>query len=205
MRLFNCSLPSKERQLVHLEPGDPKSIVMKFVPLKRESRRCFIVLSNIELGDLVLSVSASVKHPQPILPQSNCLSSFTIVNPQTKTLHLKVHAGQSVEEEIVINSSNIAFENAILEISKWEMSGEELRRRQLTESLRYAALTTAIATLGLDNKVKTYKDDQSGESEVLFFSVHGSDMEHFSLPEEIAVPANNNGNNYCEGYMHTCP
>lgn len=195
MHLFKSCLPYTESggQLVCLEPGEAEPILMKFVALKQDSRRCFIVLSNKDLGDLVLSINAVVKHPQPMLPHSNCLSSFTVINPQTKTLHLKVHAGQCVQEEIVIDSNNIAFENAILEISKWEMPEAELRRRQLTESLRYAALTTAISTLGLGNELKMCEDEKSVDSDVLCFSVHGSDTEHFSLPDKIAVPAKNNG------------
>lgn len=193
MQLFNCNLPQGQSRTLKLEPNESKLIPIQFVPLKPDPRQCFVILSDPKVGDVVFSLTSTIKHPQPILPRTKHLNPHTVVNRETRTLHLKVHAGQSIQEEIVIHSSNEAFERAILEISKWQMSAVELRRRQLTESLRYAALSTAITTLGLESKVKTYQDDQSGESEMLHFTVQGSDQEHFTLPELVAVPAYSNG------------
>ncbi len=113
------------------------------------------------------------------------------MNLQTKTLHLNVHAGQKIEEELVIYSNNEAFESAVLEMSQWGMSKEELTRRQLTHSLRYAALSTAVAALGLEGTSKNDRDHQGSKN--LHFSVHVSDDEHFKLPSKIAVPAKSSG------------
>ena len=182
MQLFNSPV-----RTVHLEPHQPIPITIQFVPLKMEPRHCAVVLSHHDLGEIVLSITASVKLPYPIVPQSNLLNPHTIVNKQSKTVHLKVHAGQAVEEEVVIASRNPSFEKAVLEISKWGMSPTELKHRVLSESLHYAALSTAIATLRLDKKPMTYKDSLSEEPDCLTFKVNGNNA-YFSLPSVISVP-----------------
>ena len=188
MQQFHCALSQ-----VTINPNEEKLIPVKFVPLKTTPIRCFMVLSDPSVGDLVLSLTSTVQSPRPSLPHTNHLNPHTLVNTHTHTLHLKVHAGQAMQEELVIHSSNKAFESALLEMSQWGMSDEELRRRKLTQSLRYASLSTAIAALGLETSTKRCQDYQSGESEVLYFTVQVSDQEHFALPEKIAVPAKNSG------------
>ena len=187
MQLFHSSSPS-----VHLEPGQPTQIGIQFVPLQLEPRHCAVVLSNSKLGEIVLSVASSIKLPYPMVPETRFLNPQTIVNQQTKTVHLKAHAGQTVQEEIVIHSQNLSFENAILEISKWGMAATELKRRCLSQSLRYAALTTAITTLGLDDNPRSYKDNLTEESAKLPFTIEGSN-EYFSLPEALTIPATQRG------------
>lgn len=188
MQLFHSKSTS-----VRLEPGQPTQIGIQFVPLKLEPRHCAVVLSNDKLGELVLSIASSVKLPYPMIPETRFLSPQTIVNQQTKTVHLKTHAGQAVQEEIVIHNQNTAFERAILEISKWGMGDTELRRRSLSQSLRYAALTNAVAALGLDDNPHTYKDRPTDESAaVLSFAVEGG-SEFFSLPDVLAVPVSQTG------------
>ena len=140
----------------------------------------------------MLSVSASVKRPYPLLPQSRYLDSHTTVNNKTKTLHLKAHAGQTIREELVIQSRNPSFESAALDISKWGMDSKELERRSLSGSLKYAALCTAVATLDLDSKNKTYWDSLPQESDKLIFLVEGGDQ-YFILPKSVVVPADQNG------------
>jgi len=186
MQLFN---PVKS--MVHLQPGQPALVRIQFVPLKMEPRYCVVVLSNAELGEVVLSIAATVKLPCPVVPHSQFSNSHTVVNEQTRTIHLKAHAGQTVEEGIMIYSRNVAFEDAMLVISRWGMSDIELKRRHLSESLQYATLSTAVATLGLDDTPKTYKDT-SEDANKLVFSVQGGD-EYFSLPEVVAVPADPKG------------
>lgn len=149
-------------------------------------------MSDQHLGDIVALLASTVQSPRPTLPCTNSLNPHTLVNPHTRTLHLKVHAGQTIEEELVVHSNNEAFESAVLEMSQWGMSREELTRRQLTHSLRYAALSTAVAALGLEGTSKN--DDRERQmSEMLHFTVHVSDEEHFKLPHEIAVPAKSSG------------
>ena len=187
MELFNSPASA-----IHLEPGQHTKIRIQFIPLRMEPRHCAIILSNSKLGEIVLSIAASVKMPYPTIPHSRLLDQYTIVNEQTKTMHLKVHAGQTVHEDLVIHSRNAAFENAILEISKWGMSNTELKRRALSNSLQFAALSTAVTTLRLDDRPKTYKDNLTEESGRLVFSVK-TNSEYFSLPETISLPADAKG------------
>ena len=186
MQLFN---PVKT--MVHLQPGQPALVRIQFVPLKMEPRYCVVVLSNAGLGEVVLSIAATVKLPCPIVPHSQFSNPHTVVNEQTRTIHLKAHAGQTVEEGIMIYSRNVAFEDAMLVISRWGMSNVELKHRHLSESLQYATLSMAVATLGLDDRPKTYQDS-SEDANKLVFSAEGGD-EYFSLPEVVAVPADPKG------------
>ena len=178
---------------IHLESGHSAAIVLKFVPLTLRPRHCAIVLKNKCLGDIVLSVYATVKHPKPIIPESRFLHSATVVNSQTRTLHLKTHAGQTINEEIIICRNNAAFENAMLEICKWHMSPLEMKRRNLSKSFKYAILSTAIATLGMDNESKSCKDGLQEGSEKIVFSVEGNDSEHFKFPQEVSLLVKSGG------------
>lgn len=189
MHVFELAVQS----WLYLEPGHTVVLTLKFLPLKLEPRHCAIVLKNKELGDIILSVYATVKHPKPIVPECKCLNSSTVVNTQTRTLHLKAHAGQRMDEEIIIHSNNVAFENAMLEISKWDMSSVELKRRILSKSLKYAALSTAIDTLGMDEESKEHKHQLLEGCERIVFSVEGSDTKHFQFPKEVSLSASNKG------------
>ena len=182
-----------DQSQIHLEPGYTTILTLKFVPLKFRARHCAIILRNKKLGDIVLSVYATVKHPKPILPESRCLNSSTIVNTQSRTLHLKANAGQTVDEEIIITRNNVAFENAMLEVSKWGMSDLEIKRRILSESFKSAILSTAIATLGLDHEPNSCNDQVAEGSEKIVFFVEGSDNKHFSHPTEVYLSANSGG------------
>ena len=180
------------KNTVHLQPGQPAPVKVQFTPLKMEPRYCAVVLSSTKLGDIVLSIASTVKLPRPILPHSQFSNPHTVVNKQTRTVHLKAHAGQTVEEGIVIFSRNPAFEDTMLVISRRDMSDIELKRRHLSESLRCAALSTAVATLDLDDRPKTYRDNVAEDDNKLVFSVEGGN-EYFSLPEVVAVPADPKG------------
>ena len=73
MQLFN---PVKS--MVHLQPGQPALVRIQFVPLKMEPRYCVVVLSNAGLGEVVLSIAATVKLPCPIVPHSQFSNSHTV-------------------------------------------------------------------------------------------------------------------------------
>ena len=182
-----------DQSRIHLEPGSSAVLILKFVPLTQKPRHCAVILKNKELGDIILSVFATVKDPTPIVPETRFLNSSTVVNSQTRTLHLKAYAGQTVEEEIIIDQNNVAFENAMHEICKWDMSPLEIKQRHLSESFKYAMLSTAIAALGMDSKPSTCKDWLPEGRERITFSVEGSDNEHFTHPEEISLPVNSGG------------
>ena len=187
MNLFHSTLSS-----VTLEPGQPTAIPLRFIPVRMEPRHCAVVLSNERLGELVLSVTASVRLPYPTLPRSSFHHSGTFLNEQTKTLHLQACAGEVVQEQLVIHSKNSAFEDAVLEISKWGMSNSELKRRLLSQSLNYAALTTAIANLTLVDHLATRNDNLPEQSDCLELSVETNDP-HFKCPLAVSVPAHSNG------------
>ena len=176
---------------IFLESGYTASLVLKFVPLKLIPRHCAVTLKNKELGDIVLSVYATVTSPKPSVPESRYLNSSTVVNTQTRTLHLKAHAGQSIEEEIIFSRSNVAFENALLEVSKWSMSQKEIKQRLLSESFKYAILSTAITVLGNDNELQNH---QLEKCEKIVFSIKGSDNKHFCFPREVCLLASSKGN-----------
>ena len=186
MRMFELTNQSK----IFLEPGCTTSLVLKYVPLKLLPRHCTVALKNKELGDVVLSVYATVSLPKPSIPESRYLNSSTVVNTQTRTLHLKAHAGQTIEEEIIISSNNVAFENALLEVSKWNMSQMEIKQRTVSESFKYAVLSTAKAVLGGDDVLQNH---QLEGQEKIVFSIEGSDSEHFCFPEEVCLLANSKG------------
>ena len=152
-----------------------------------EPRHCSVVLSNTTHGELVLSVAAAVKLPYALAPQSKLVHASSLVNEQTKTLHLQTYAGQKVHEELVISSHNLAFEEAVMAVARWGMSDVELKRRSVSSSLRYAALSAAIANLSLNNRPQSRKDNLSDESNKLVFSVEGSSC-HFAVPHSISVP-----------------
>ena len=73
MQLFN---PVKS--MVHLQPGQPALVRIQFVPLKMEPRYCVVVLSNAGLGEVVLSIAATVKLPCPIVPHSQFSNPHTV-------------------------------------------------------------------------------------------------------------------------------
>lgn len=175
-----------------MQPGKSIQIQLQFVPVKMEPRHCAVMITNNKIGEIVLSVTAQVKLPYPFVPQSRLLDPHTVINKNTKTVHLKAHAGQKVHEEIVVQSRNGAFEKALLELSKWDMSSAELKRRLLGQSLQHAALSAAVATLGLHDEPKTYRDDLTEDSDKLVFAVQGGN-EYFGLPEVIAVPGSQRG------------
>lgn len=188
MQLFNSPVNA-----VRLEPGKKTQLNVQFVPIKMKPRYCIVVLSNRDIGEIVLSISATVKLPYPLVPRVNLVDPHTIVNQQTKTAHLKAHSGQTIREEIVIESKNPAFERAVLEISKWGMTETELKHRTLSESLHYAGLSTAVAMLDLNDRPKSYTDDlMPGKSDQIVFKVEGAD-EFFSLPEVFSLPAHQRG------------
>ena len=185
INLFHC-----KDKYIKLVPGASNMIAVIFVPLKLNPRHCSIVLFNSELGDIVLSISALVNHPIPLLPNTLHRHHHTVVNPETRTLHLNTVANSNVIEDIVLKSLNLAFEDALLEISKWKLNEHELNHRLLTGSLRYAALSSGISHLCLDDCVNF---SNIGSEEFIVFTVEGSDNEHFILPKEVKVPTNVKG------------
>lgn len=185
---------------IFLEPGRTTSISLKFVPLKLMPKHCAIILKNKQLGDIVLSVYATVSLPNPSVPETRYLNSSTVVNTQTRTLHLKTHAGQTIEEEIIVSSNNVAFENALLEISKWNMSQLEMKQRVVSESFKYAILSTAKMVLGKDNELKNH---QLEGHEKIVFLIEGSDNKYFSFPTEVCLLENSKGKfNTCKQYLY---
>ena len=182
MQLFHSNVHT-----IRLVPGQPALIPLQFVPLRMESRHCSIVLSNGTQGELVLSVAATIKLPYPLVPHSKLVHPSSFVNEQTKTLHLQTYVGQKVQEELVVGSHNPAFEEAIMAVARWGMSEVELKRRSLTGSLKYAALSAAMASLSLSAKPLSGDDALSEESNKLVFVVEGSGS-HFATPHSISVP-----------------
>lgn len=186
MKLFHC-----QTHRVFLSPGQQLTLDLKFLPLKMQPRQCCVVLSSKRLGDLVLLVCATVKEPKPSIPQSSGLHSGTLVNRDARTLHMKSTVGETFYEELLIESSNIAFEAAVLQLSQWQMTPKELRRRTLTNSMRYASLHTAIEALQLEHRPKTYWDNLSPCSQNLHFTVKCNSA-FFTLPDDVLVPSTKN-------------
>ena len=173
---------------VYLEPGNPATVMLTFVPLKLEPRHCAVVLRNADLGEIVISVKATVKLPFPTLPQTSGVDSRFFTNRDTQTLHLKAYAGETVKENLILSGRNASLEAAMLEICQWGMDEVELKRRMLTNSLNHAALTTAMGCLGLEKKTMSAADNIHDGLDKLVFRVEGN-SDNFELPKSIAVPA----------------
>lgn len=163
---------------VCLDPNTPTVITVYFIPLKLTPRHCSIVLSSPDHGDIVISVTALVNNPLPTLPELLHPCRSTIVNVEARTIHFNTTSNLHVEENVIIHSSNVSLENALLEISKWELSDSDLKRRVLTESLHYKALSSGITLDFLE---------LSG-NEAIVFTIEGSDNEHFVFPDQVTVP-----------------
>lgn len=187
MKVFN-----PHAHQVYLEPGLPATLMVTFVPLKMEPRHCSVVLQNEDLGEMIISVRATVKLPFPTLPKISGTNSQFFVNPNTQTLHLKAYAGETVEEDLILSSENASLESALLEICQWGMSDVELKRRMLTDSLKYAALASAMECLGLEKKFMTATGTIHEDMNKLVFRVDGAN-ENFQLPESVAVPGGSGG------------
>lgn len=194
MHMFELANQDK----VFLEPGHTISLVLKFVPLKLMPRHCAITLKNKKLGDIVLSVYATVSLPKPSIPESRYLNSSTVVNSQTRTLHLKAHAGQTVKEEIIISTNNVALDNALLEISKWSMTQTEIKQRIVSESFKHVILSTAKMVLqGRDDDLQNH---QLEDQDKIVYSIDGSDNKHFCFPGEVCLLANSKGKSSMHAY-----
>ena len=182
MKVFNVKTPR-----VHLDPGQPTTIHLTFVPLKIEPRYCIVLLSNTQLGDIVASVSTTVKLPFPGLPHASGPDSRFLMNHQTKTLHLKAYAGEKVSDGILLTSQNPAFENAVMEIYKWGLSDVELKQRTLTSSLKHATLVRVMASLGLEKAVVKATAETNKDVGKLAFKVSGANN-NFEVPKSAVVP-----------------
>ena len=68
------------------------------------------------------------------------------------------------------------------------MDEEELKRRILTDSMRHAALATAVQCLELEERKPSGTDRARGDLDKIIFRVDGAN-EQFRLPETIAVSA----------------
>ena len=170
---------------ISLDHGCSKDITMRFVPLKETTRHCFVVFSDKDVGDIVYSITAIVNKPLPTIPETLCSQNSTVVNSETRTLHLHTSTSSIVKESIIIRNTNLLLEDALLELSKWELSKGDAKRQLLTESLNYAAFITGISNLCSNNFLELCHDD-SGE--VMIFSIEGSDDTHFSFPDHVKVP-----------------
>lgn len=163
---------------------------MQFVPLKLATRHCSVVLSNSELGDVVFSVTAFVNKPVPILPETKRQHRSTVVNSETRTLHLNTTSNLDFKEDIIIRNCNVSLENALLELSKWELDENDAKRSLLTESLHYAALSHGFSKLHVSDFLEISK---SGSEETIVFSVERSDDRHFNMPTQVKVPTSGVG------------
>lgn len=163
---------------------------MKFVPLKLSPRHCSVVLANSDLGDIVLSVTAFVNKPVPILPEALQQHHSTVVDLETRTLHLNTASNLEVEENIIIRNCNISLENALLEVSKWELDEQDVKRTLLAESLHYAALSYGFTKLHLNDFLEIWN---SGPEETIVFSVESSNQKQFTMPKQVNVPTAGTG------------
>jgi hypothetical protein len=175
---------------VFLKPNSRSTIRMQFVPLKQTARHCSVVLSNSELGDMVFSVTGSVNKPLPILPETVQQHHYTVVNSETRTLHLSAIANSDFKEDIIIRNCNVSLENALLELSKWELDENTTKRNLLRESLHYAALSHGFSKLHVNDFLEI---STTGPDEVIVFSVEGSDSKHFRIPHQVNVPISGPG------------
>ena len=86
-----------------------------------------------------------------------------------------------------MTSVNEPFERAMMEVCRWDMGEQELQRRAITNSWRYAALTAAVQSLGLGEKQRATMDEVQGEVGKVVLKVDGEN-EFFGFPETIEMP-----------------
>lgn len=179
LKLFHCDQSS-----ISFNSGSSTPLKLQFLGLMMGYRRCYILLSSSEQEDLVFSATVEVKEPLPMLPSVVHLDQHTVIDSDTKTLHLSTCTGYTVQEDIIIYPSNTAFENALIQLTKWDLSERELRQRVLTGSLQYAALSSNLSRLCVEDVVKNDHD------ETVIFTVDGTDTQFFHLPPVVNVSTN---------------
>ena len=74
--------------------------MLTFVPVKMEPRHCAIILCIDTLGDIVISIKATMRLPFPTLPKNKWPNSQFYITTETQILHLKAYAGETVKEEL---------------------------------------------------------------------------------------------------------
>lgn len=172
-----------DKEVITLGHESSTDITIKFVPLKLKARHCCVVLSDEEVGDLVYSISATVNKPLPLLPEILHHKHCTFLNSETRTLHLNTRANSPLSESIIICSTNLFLEKALIEISKWKLN---FRKRFLTESLHYAALSNGVSNPHHKKFLNTCTNES--DEEVLVFKIENSDSVHFIIPDQVIVP-----------------
>jgi len=156
-------------------------ICLHFIGLKLGIHKCFVILTTTDHSDYVLSATVEVKDPLPMLPHVSLKSHLTTVNTVTKTLHFNAAVGERVEEELAIHSSNEALENALVNMSKWELNKDDLNQLIQTDTLKFAALSNKFSRLFEKNLC--YISDNN-----LNFSVEQLGSRHFEVPSAVIVP-----------------
>ena len=185
LNFFHCN-----DSVVEIDSDVSTAITIQFIPLKQMGRYCSVVLSNSEFGDLVLSICASVNQPQPTLPEIMHPNPSTVINMESRTLHLNATTNLAVKENIVIQNSNVSLEKALLEISKWGLCEDDSKNQLVMESLHYAALACGISKLHIGNCLNV---SSNKFEEAVVFTVNGSDNKHFIFPEQVSVPTSITG------------
>lgn len=181
MHMFHCS---QQTLVVVSGSGKTNLIKLQVTPLRFTSRQCHVLLSNPQLGDIVVTATVSVSLPSPSLPVSNRIHRSSIMDENSCALYMKVMTGERVKEEIIIESNNPLFDQAALALSKWTMSSEEMRRRELTHTLKYASLRTAMEALELGSSPKSHQQPVGADQ--VHYKVKSS-CELFHVPEMISV------------------
>ena len=90
-----------------------------------------------------------------------------------------------------MTSVNEPFEKAMTEVCRWGMGEQELQRRAITNSWRYAALTTSVQNLGLGEKQRATLDEVKGEIGKVVLRIDGGN-EFFEFPETIEIQVDRN-------------
>ena len=188
MRVFHC----EQKNVTLSGDGKINSVRLLVTPLKVDSRQCHVLLRNPEFGDIAVTATLSVALPSPSFPLSSKLHQSTVMDEQKRTLHLKVLSGELVREELIIESSNPLLEQAAITISKWGMSEEEKRRRELTNTMKYASLRSAIEALELDDSPKSHWNKMSTGSDKVHYTVK-STCDLLRVPEAVSVQGKEGG------------
>ena len=179
---FHCDISS-----MNFGSAAATSLELQFIGLMMGTRQCYVLLSSPG-EDLVVSVTAQVEQPLPMLPSVACYDRHTVVDSETNTLHLSSYSGDTVQEDITVHPSNTAFENALIQVTKWELSEHELKQRVRTESLQYAALTSNLSRLCVDDLV--INDD----GKAILFTVGSTNSKEFNLPPVVNIFTNGKTN-----------
>ncbi|GAB1597909.1 hypothetical protein Ahia01_000067700 [Argonauta hians] len=190
LKSFHCQTPS-----VYLEESGKKIITIIFLPFFMGTSRCYITLSNYNIGDFIYEIKALAKTPLP-----SSLDNFDPYREESKPyfgrkkkqmkgdenktqLYWKCEMEELLERSIWIPLVNLAKEKALIKLARMKMSQLEFQRRKLTNTLECssrAAKAYAEMTHLTENVLRNWQKEMN----TLAFTIEYNNR-NFSFPNKV--------------------